>query len=242
MQRKPKYLPRRTNMYVPRCDLAVDIIFNAPHEVRFGPMAVASATAILSAQSIATAGTATLGGANTLVVDNVDPVNTTSPYPADFPYGPGFGRTLQLVASGASTATVTVKGKDYWGQPMTEAFTANGATIVQGKKAFKYIDSVTWTATASTTINLGTGAKFGLPYRMDVALSETTDGVAAAAGTLVTPDLTDPATATTGDPRGLYTPTTTPDGTKFLSAFFYPNRNINTNGNGGLMGLAHFGS
>ena len=239
MQRKAKYFPRRNNNYVPRCDYAADVVLNGPYEVRFGSMIAASATAILNAQSVAAAGNATLGGANTLVVDNTDPVQTGIPVAQDFPYGPGFGRTLQYVASGAYAGVVTVTGRDYLGQPMTEATTMNGATIVQGKKAFKYIDKIAWVTTGAVTINVGISTGLGLPYRMESVLSETNGGVGAAVGTLTTPDLTDPATTITGDPRGTYVSTTVPDGVKFITAVFIPNRTINTNGNGGLMGIAH---
>jgi hypothetical protein len=236
-QRKAKYYPRRNNAYVPRMDYAADIILDGPHEVRFGPMAVQNATSILNAQAMGSGGTATLGGTIPLLQDNTDPV-VPGVSQQGFPYGPGFGRNLRYVASAASTVVVSVAGRDYLGQPMTEAITLNGATPVVGKKAFKYIDNISWPA-AGVTLTVGTGAAFGLPYRMMNVLTESADGVATTLGTLVTPDLTDPATNLTGDTRGTYTPTTVPDGIKQISAVFIPNRTINAAGNGGLHGIAH---
>jgi hypothetical protein len=241
--RAPRYRPRRINGYVPAMQYASDVIHNAPYDALFGPLALASATAIINAQSMAVAGFANLGQTGTaigaLVTDTIDAYATYND--TRFPYGPGWGRALQYVASGASTGTVTVRGKDYLGQPVTEAITLNGATPVNGKKAFKYIDSITWTVTAATTLNVGTTAILGLPYRMMNVLSEELAGVRVGTlGTLTTPDQTDPGTTTTGDPRGTYTPNSTLNGTSDLSAIFIPNFRLNTNNNGGLHGLAHF--
>lgn len=238
-QRKANYRPRRNNNYVPRCDFAADIVMDGPYEVRFGAVLAANATAILNAQSLAVAGSATLGGANPLVVDNTDPVIAGIPAAQEFPYGAGFGRNLQYVASGAYAGTVTVNGRDYLGQPMSEAVVMNGAVVVVGKKAFKYIDKITWVTTGAVTMNVGIGSALGLPYRMQTILAETLAGVAQANGTLVTPDLTDPATSVTGDPRGTYATTAAMNGANYITAVFIPNRTINISGNGGLFGIAH---
>jgi hypothetical protein len=234
MHRAGKFNTGRYNSYVPSMGYAASMIHSGPFEVRFGPMIVAAAADILSAQSIATATSTT-----TFLKSNTDPVNST--VVSEFPYGPGFGRCLQIVASGASTSVVTISGRDYLGQPMTEALTANGTTAVIGTKAFKYIDRISWTATAATTINVGTTDKLGLPFRMQNVLEEMLDGVRVATlGTLVTPSLVDPATATTTDPRGTYDPNSTLNGTAFLTAVFQPNSAVNSSGNGGLHGLAHY--
>ena len=218
---------RRYNSYVPAAAFAQDVIAEGPYQVDFGTPAVANATSILSAQSIAVAITASgLSGTTPLLLDTIPDT---------------FGRNIQVVASGAATSAVTVRGRDYLGQPMTELFALNGTTPVLGVKAFKWIDSITFGATGGTTVNVGTGAKFGLPYRMSRVLgTEEVDGTTAAAGTFVAGVLTDPQTTTTVDPRGTYTPTTTPDGVKRLRMSFFPNNLINAAGNGGLYGIAHF--
>jgi len=66
------------------------------------------------------------------------------------------------------------------------------------------------------------------------------NGVAAAAGTLIAPALTDPQTASTADPRGVYTPTTALNGTNIISAAFSFANDVNTANNGGLHGIRHF--
>lgn len=232
VQRSPKYNPRRVNQYVPGMQYAAAVVHAAPFEIDFGAPAVAAAANILSAQSIAVAGVTT-----TLLIDNTDPVIS-----ALYPYGPGFGRCLQVVASGAATSNVTIRGRDYMGQPMTESFTLNGAAAVVGVKAFKWIDSVTYGATAATTINVGTTDKLGLPYRTRLVQAEFSNGVSAAVGTFVTPNLTDPQTITTTDPRGTYDPTTVLDGAKVIKAIALLDNQLNASGNGGLYGLPHFNS
>ena len=93
------------------------------------------------------------------------------------------------------------------------------------------------TATAGITVNIGTGAGLGLPYKAIRAGYEIANGVVAAAGTLTAGALTDPQTATTADPRGTYTTTTTMNGTNIISAAFDFVNDVNTSNNGGLHGL-----
>lgn len=219
----PTNFPRRINNYVPAMAYSADVNWNGVTRVNFGAPAAQSATAILSAQSIATATTVDISSAYTI---------------AD-----KYGRCLQVVASGASTASVSVKGWDYLGQPITETFTLNGTSPVLGKKAFKTLGSfVINTTTSATTINLGTALGLGLPYKAIKAEWETANGAIAAAGTLTAPVLTDPATATTGDPRGTYVSTTTPDGSTIITAAFDMVNDVNTSNNGGLHGIRHYAS
>jgi hypothetical protein len=99
----------------------------------------ASATRILSATSLASGGTVTT-----------------------FLAQPDVARNLQIVASGATTAVVTVNGTDVRGNVISEALTLNGATPVLGAKAFKTVTSVVLPTVAATTINLGVGVLLGL--------------------------------------------------------------------------------
>lgn len=219
MRRVASYRNERTNTYVPAAAYAADVIHSAPIQVDFLTPIAAVAAGILSAQSIATA------GSTTTFVSRI----------ADAP----FGRNLTVVASGAATSNVTVSGKDYLGQSMTESFTLNGTTPVVGVKAFKWIDTVTYGATAATTINVGFGTKLGLPYRMSNVMEETANGAEATVGTFVAGVLTDPQTTTTADPRGTYVPSTTMNGSNRIRATFLPNELLNANGNGGLYGIQH---
>jgi len=198
-----------------------DVNWNGVTRVSFGAPAAANATAIVNAQSIAVALSVDLTGATPIVET--------------------YGRTISVVASGAATSTLTVKGWDYLGQPINEDFTLNGATPVAGKKAFKAFQTlVINTTTAATTINIGTGGGLGLPYKALRVEWEVANGAAVAAGTLTAPALTDPQTASTGDPRGTYAPTTAMNGTNILSAAFSFANDVNTTNNGGLHGIRHF--
>jgi hypothetical protein len=152
--------------------------------------AAASATAILSALSVAAGATTTsfAAGYTTTAMGE-------------------WGRAVQVVLSGAGTGTVNIRGRDYLGQPMREDIALNGTTIVSGKKAFKYIDSITNPVVGAVTMNVGTLDIFGVPFCADALVQENVnDAVTANAGTFSPAVKTDPGTATTGDPRGTYAP------------------------------------
>jgi hypothetical protein len=217
--RKPDFYHPRYNAYVPALEYADDVVHSAPLLVDFGTPVAASATAVAAALSIATAGS----------------VSSTYVVPDDW------GRNLTVVASGAATSTVTVTGRDYLGQPMVETLTLNGTTPVVGLKAFKYITRIAYGATAATTINLGIGVRLGLPYRTSNVLVEKLNSVAGTVGTLTAAVLTDPQTATTGDPRGTYTTNATMNGTNRIEIAALVDSFVNASGNGGLHGIAHFG-
>ena len=222
-QQVRSYTVEGMNYYVPGMQAGADLGQTLSQRLSLGTPIVADADGILNDQSIATAGSTSTFLA-TYSVANMSL----------------YGRCLSVVASGAATSNVTVIGRDYLGQPMRESFTLNGTTPVVGLKAFKYVDLVTFGATAATTIDLGWNDKLGLPYKTVAVEREYAAGVVAAAGTLVTPVLTDPQTATTGDPRGTYDPTTTLNGSTLIEADVQYNNSVNAAGNGGLHGIKHF--
>jgi hypothetical protein len=207
--------PRRINMYVPAMAYSADVNYNGETRVNFGAPAAASTTAILNAGSMT----------------GVTSIDLSSASIAD-----AYGRCIQVAASGANATVVTINGWDYLGQPLAESLTLNGATPVVGNKAFKSFSNVTITA-AATTLSIGTGVKLGLPYKAIRAVYEIGNGALAAAGSLQAPSVVDPATATTTDPRGLYTTTTTMNGANIISAAFNMLNDVNTANNGGLHGI-----
>ncbi len=215
----PTNFQRRINNYVPAMQYSADVNYNGETRVNFGAPAAAVANSIANALSINAAGTSDLSAVTAL------------PEP--------FGRTLVVVASGAATSNVTVNGYDYLGQPVAESFTLNGATPVVGNKAFKSFNNVSFGATAGTTVNIGTGAKLGLPYKALRVAYEVANGVAVAAGTLQAPSLVDPQLSTSSDPRGAYTPTTALNGANVISGIFNMANDVNTANHGGLHGLQH---
>src|SRR5436190_6230819 len=207
--------PRRINAYVPAMAYSADVNYNGETRVNFGAPAAASTTAILNAGSMT----------------GVTSIDLSSASIAD-----AYGRCIQIAASGANATVVTINGWDYLGQPLAESLTLNGATPVVGNKAFKSFSNVTITA-AATTLSIGTGVKLGLPYKAIRAVYEIGNGALAAAGSLQAPSVVDPATATTTDPRGLYTTTTTMNGANIISAAFNMLNDVNTANNGGLHGI-----
>jgi hypothetical protein len=216
----PSNFPRRINMYVSAMAYSADVSYNGETRVNFGAPAASVTTSVINLQSIAAANTAFDLSAVTAVVE---------------PYG----RNLTVVASGAATSNVTIYGWDYLGQPMLESFTLNGATPVVGNKAFKSFNYASWGLTAGTTISVGLGVKLGLPFKTIRCAYEVGNGALAAAGTLQAPSTTDPATSTTTDPRGMYTTTTTMNGTNIISAVFDMLNDVNTSNHGGLHGIQH---
>lgn len=131
-------------------------------------------------------------------------------------------RCITITATGANTATYLVSGFDVYGQPMSFLFGAPSTSTLASTKAFKSIVSVTnANATAGTNgLTLGFNDKLGLPFRVSavVYIASVKWDVALAndAGTAVAADATDPATTTTTDVRGCYTPSSAANGVRRL--------------------------
>jgi hypothetical protein len=164
-------------------------------------------TAVAAAQAVAGAGNLTLNG--TLATAGL----------VTF----GVPRAVQIVSTNAgdTTQTATFTGKDYYGVAMTETVTFNGTTAVFGKKAFKTISQVAISAAMTGNASAGDSDVFGLPIRVDsrgYVLTTFWDTAHVHTGTFVAAVTTSPATATTGDVRGTYTPPTASNGTRQLIA------------------------
>lgn len=116
-----------------------------------------------------------------------------------------------------SGGVFTVRGYDVYGNIMAEEITAGaGAGTTNGKKAFKYIASVTPGFTDAHNYSVGVADVYGLPLRADTygLVQATFNNAPVTSPTFVKADTTSPATATTGDVRG--TIVQTADGTKRL--------------------------
>jgi len=194
------YLPQKINQFVPSMTYAADVVAEGPVRVNLGAPAALDLDGILVATDMTAAGNTTTFAAaySRTVMGN-------------------FGRALTIDASGASTGTVTVTGRDYLGQPMIETGVLNGTTGVELQKAFAWIEKIAWTATASVNLTVGWNDILGLPYKTESLISELIDAagagfVAATAGTFAAADETT-VTATTNDTRGTYLPNDIPDGT-----------------------------
>lgn len=122
-----------------------------------------------------------------------------------------------VVAAWTGTAILTVTGTDAYGRVQTES-SASGTSLA-GKKAFKTVTGISVSANV-TGLTVGTGDVFGLPFRVTDAGYIVRAGWAGAladdAGTFVAADVTSPATATTGDPRGTFDPSSAANGSRRL--------------------------
>lgn len=217
------------NMYVPAMQWAASLEMNNGNTFSLGKPALNSATAIATAlvTNGAVASVAWL----------------TTPWVSDVP----FGRPIVVTPSASATYTGDVIGEDYLGQPMVErfAFSASAAAVV-GKKAFYRVLAVkVVVAGGAITINIGTANnnQLGLPFKGTVEWAKEANvmiAVASPGANQVLPDLSDPQTALTGDPRGLYISTAAFDGVKEFVVGMRADNSLNTNNNGGLHGIRHF--
>jgi hypothetical protein len=129
------------------------------------------------------------------------------------PANPAIGRAVSITSSASVSAiTFTVNGYDAYGYPITQALAGGGsATTVYTTKTFKWISSVTASATTSTTVSVGVSDIYGLPLycgavayivaywnNSDCANSATVLGTFVAGSALTT--------AGAGDVRGTFNP------------------------------------
>ena len=130
-------------------------------------------------------------------------------------------RALSITGSTSATGgDFIISGYDIYGVPMTEKITAAAGTgTTNGKKAFKYIASVTPQFTDAHNYSVGTTDIYGLPLRSDffgdVSINYNATTVTASTG-YVAAVTTSPATNATGDVRGTYALQSAADGSKRL--------------------------
>lgn len=178
-----------------------------PVLVSLGTPTTLSATAVCAAQAIS----------GTNVSANINGAKASGGVAS---LGAPTGRSISVVSSNAgdTTQTVTVTGTDMYGNTMTERVTLNGTTTVAGNKAFFTVTGVVVSATMTGNLSVGDGSKLGLPMYLSNAtfiLREIQDGATATAGTVVAGlSIATPASLTSGDVRGTYTPNSAPDGTR----------------------------
>ena len=143
-------------------------------------------------------------------------------------------RTLEIVSTNAgdTSQVLTVTGRDIHGMPQVEEITANGTTRVQGVKAFLTVESINNSVVFAGNLTVGTtvtladvrlGLDAGLESLFDVlAAYDGASPLVVEGGTFVVADATAPATATTGDARGLYNPGNALDGVVDNILWYHP--------------------
>lgn len=217
------------NMYVPAMQWAASLNMSRANTFSLGKPAVASATAI---------GTALVTNG---AIGSVAYLAT--PWVSDVPYG----RPISVLPSASATYTGEVIGEDYLGQPMVErfAFVASAAAVV-GKKAFYRVFGLrVVVAGGAITVNIGTAGNnnLGLPFKGSIEWAKENNALIAVASpgaNWLAPDLTDPPTALSGDPRGQYIATAAFDGIKEFVVGLRADNSYNLNNNGGLHGIRQY--
>lgn len=150
-------------------------------------------------------------------------------------------RNVRITSAGNDSAgTFLVSGYDVYGYPQTEQITGANASVASGKKAFKFIVSVTPAGTISgSNVSVGTGDLYGFPmlssFWGDVDILWNSAWITANTG-YTAADTTSPATNTTGDVRGTYGVQSASDGTKRLMIFCSPSLNNIALGTVGMFG------
>ena len=168
----------------------------------------------------ATVASATITGQMTGTPALLQPFGQT---PSVFIWNPQALVARAVSVTGSASATggnITIAGYDIYGMPMSEVIAAPAsATTVNGKKAFKYIASVTPAFTDAHNYSIDTTDIIGLPLRSDffgdTAINYNATGITASTG-YVAAVTTSPATTTTGDVRGTYALQSAADGSKRL--------------------------
>lgn len=130
------------------------------------------------------------------------------------------GRAVSLTSiSDIHAINFTIRGYDLYGRPQTETLVGPNANTVNGKKGWKWITSVTPSASSASTVSVGTADIFEFPVRADkfwnTEIMWNNTWITANTG-FVAADTTSPATALTGSTRGTYAVQTASDGTKAL--------------------------
>ena len=154
--------------------------------------------------------------------------NSVSPFisaGAARPWDPQQAISRCVCISGSTSGTggaFVVKGYDVFGVPVSETITVGaGQNTVSGKKAFKYIASVTPQFGDAHNYAVGTTDVFGINTRSDKW--EYTNfywaGAFITSSTGWTASVSSTATATTGDVRGTYNVQSASNGTNRLAMF-----------------------
>ncbi len=148
-------------------------------------------------------------------------------------------RNLQFTCTGDHTGgTYTVAGYDVYGFPMTETVTGVNGAIAAGKKAWKFITSITPAGTLpAANVAVGQADVIGLPIAAStfgqLALHWNSTTVTATTGFLAGVT-TNPSTAVLGDVRGTYALQVASNNTLRFVLSMKPSINLITNATNGI--------
>jgi hypothetical protein len=194
-----------------------------------GITVTSSATVVWASGNTVPSGSLAIDGLPGLVgLGNLNQLSTGATRLSAYDPTKAIARAVAIASIGNdSAATFTVAGYDLYGYPQTETITGASGATATGKKAFKFITSITPAGTLSgSNASAGQSDVYGLPFFASRFGAYTTffwnsAGITAITG-FVAGDATTPATATTGDVRGTYAVQSASDGTKRLQMVLTP--------------------
>lgn len=146
----------------------------------------------------------------------------------------GYVQTLRGIPSGGGSATNAATTVEL------------GGTAIIGLTVTVDQDTTTVVTDVPTTTGYNANNRFDAGDLIEIVHAATTGGGAMSIELDLVPvhasraDLTDPATASTGDPRGTYHPNTTLDGIIEVIVGMVGDTDVNAAGNGGLHGIRHY--
>lgn len=149
---------------------------------------------------------------------------------------PGFVKDVFGIPNGGGSTTDPVITVELGGV----AITGLTATIDTSNAAGLLVSDVPATPGYNANNRLVTDSMIELVGAAAASAGSDSVGVTITPTQFTLPDLTDPATASTGDPRGTYEALRTLDGSEIIVSLI-GNPEVNADGNGGLMGIRHFG-
>lgn len=250
-----QYIGRGRDQMLSRVNKTLGAEVMLPTYVDFGTPALGDADFIVNAATGTELPDAADPGETvtyTTATDGTTPLNSAAPTPEtillpdgstasvwDVSDGAEYGRNLVSVATHDTDVvamTVLISGYDYLKRAMSELHTfpaagTNTTLTATGNKAFYYVKSIAITAAAdasANTLNIGTGAKLGLPYALQdlghmlkASLGGVEETINVASNATVVAAVATTATTTTGDVRGTVTFNTALDGSKRATCWMY---------------------
>ena len=207
------YLPKLINQHVPFMTYSADVGNSGDYLAHLGTPIAADGDFLVTAGS-------TLSGIATGLTFLASQLANSLISDSSHPYGVNVKFLITGAITQANSRSLTVVGRDYLGQPMSEIIAA-GATednvTLVGIKAFKFFDSITlssgYSATLGQGLTVGIGAVLGLPYKaIGMGIEVKNKSTVGTGGTFVAGLATSVTpTATTADSRGTYAPGDVPD-------------------------------
>lgn len=188
-----------------------------------GITVLATATTVWASGTVVPANALALDGPPGLLAFGLAQVSSGFTTVSLYDPSKSLARNIRITTNADDTGgTYVVAGYDLYGYAMTETITGVSSAVASGKKAFKFVTSITPAGTInSTAVTVGTGDVFGFPIRIDTIgyIGIDYNASLVTANTGFTAAVTTAASSTTGDVRGTYALQTASNNTRRLQMF-----------------------